>query len=158
MSKDDKTLSRAELELTQKMQLHFPAGEIRPEIITQWNGCSKEVFIGHLKRTFSKGPDVLIKTESPILELISTVIVPATNVPFVAKERFVLNTKSNAPVKISDLGSNFTAWFLSGDGKVEEAPRLSDGQVPQQIEPLILPRFAVANRGSFLFMLYFCHL
>lgn len=65
------------------------------------------------------------QTESPrlktsILEFISTVVVPATTVPFVAKKKFVVNTAENAPVKISHIEDKFRGWFLSGDGKTED--------------------------------------
>jgi len=55
-----------------------------------------------------------------ILELVSTVVIPATIAKFVAKDKFVINTKRNASVKISSLGDNFTGWFLSGDSKIED--------------------------------------
>ncbi len=54
-----------------------------------------------------------------LLELVSTVIVPATSGQFVAKEKFVRGTGHKAKVKISYLGNDFTEWFLSGDGKTE---------------------------------------
>ena len=60
------------------------------------------------------------KPTSSILELVSTVVVNATNSKFVAKERFVLDTSRKAKVKISLFGDNFIKWFLSGDGKTEE--------------------------------------
>lgn len=60
------------------------------------------------------------KPAPSILELVSTVGVAATTSKLVAKEKFVVNTKRNAPVKISYLGDNFTAWFLNGDGKTED--------------------------------------
>ncbi|HEY4508792.1 MAG TPA: hypothetical protein VJC13_00725, partial [Candidatus Paceibacterota bacterium] len=41
------------------------------------------------------------KATPSILELVSTVKVSATTGKFVAKDRFVVNTKRNAPVKIS---------------------------------------------------------
>lgn len=55
-----------------------------------------------------------------ILELVSTVVVAATTSEFIARDRFVVNTKRNAPVKISEVWDNFTAWFLSGTGKIED--------------------------------------
>lgn len=55
-----------------------------------------------------------------ILELVSTVVVSATTSKFVAKDKFVVNTKRNAPVKISAVWDNFTTWFLSGNGKTED--------------------------------------
>lgn len=60
------------------------------------------------------------KTKPSIPELVSTVGVSATTSRFVAKDRFVVNTKRNAPVKISVVWDNFTSWFLSGDGKTED--------------------------------------
>jgi hypothetical protein len=60
------------------------------------------------------------KPTPSILELVSTIVVNATTGKLIAKERFVINTKRNAPVKISYLGDNFKAWFLNGDGKTED--------------------------------------
>lgn len=60
------------------------------------------------------------KPTPSILELVSTVVVPATTSKFIAKDKFVVNTKRNAPVKISVVWDNFTAWFLNGDGKTED--------------------------------------
>ena len=60
------------------------------------------------------------KPTPSILELVSTVAVSATTIKFVAKDRFVVNTKRNAPVKISYLGDNFKACFLNGNGKTED--------------------------------------
>lgn len=52
-----------------------------------------------------------------LLALVGTTTVAATMIPFVAREHFAVNTKRNAPVKISYLGDNFKEWFL---GKTEE--------------------------------------
>ena len=60
------------------------------------------------------------KPTPSILELVSTIVVNATTGKLVAKDRFVINTKRNAPVKISYLGDNFKAWFLNGDSKTED--------------------------------------
>jgi hypothetical protein len=60
------------------------------------------------------------KPRTDLLELVSTIVIPATTGKLVAKEKFVINTKRNASVKISYLGDNFTAWFLNGDGKTED--------------------------------------
>ncbi|MEK7504721.1 MAG: hypothetical protein AAB589_00325 [Patescibacteria group bacterium] len=62
--------------------------------------------------------DTTLNTD--ILEPISTIIIPATTRKFVAGEKFVVNRRSNARVKISCLGSDFTEQFLfSGGGKIE---------------------------------------
>jgi hypothetical protein len=55
-----------------------------------------------------------------LLEFIGTVAVAATTGKFVAREKFVVNTSRETPVKISYVGDNFTAWFLSGVGKTED--------------------------------------
>ncbi len=69
-------------------------------------------------------PPVTVSVEPPKLELllepVGTVTIPATTGKFVAKDRFVINTKRNAPVKISYLGDNFKVWFLNGDSKTED--------------------------------------
>jgi hypothetical protein len=52
----------------------------------------------------------------PLLIPVGTVNIAATMEPFVARTRFVVNTKKDAAVKISCLGDNFKAWFL---GKTE---------------------------------------
>jgi len=55
-----------------------------------------------------------------LLDLVGTVTTSATTSRFVAKDKFVVNTKHNAQVKISYLGDNFKAWFLNGEGKTED--------------------------------------
>jgi hypothetical protein len=47
-------------------------------------------------------------------------VVPATTEQFVVKEKFVVNIEDDVQVKISSLWDNFTVWFLSGDGKIED--------------------------------------
>ena len=63
-------------------------------------------------------------TKSPesnsLLKFVGTVLVPATTGKFVAKDKFMVNTLHDAPVKISKVGDNFTKWFLCGDGKTED--------------------------------------
>ncbi|MEK7586459.1 MAG: hypothetical protein AAB453_01155, partial [Patescibacteria group bacterium] len=55
-----------------------------------------------------------------LLELVGTVAAPATTSKFVAKEKFVVGTNRKAKVKISGTCSNFDAWFLADEGKVED--------------------------------------
>ncbi|MFA6339238.1 MAG: hypothetical protein WCW87_04270 [Candidatus Paceibacterota bacterium] len=61
-----------------------------------------------------------LKPTSSILELVSTVVVPANASKFVAKKKFVRDTGLKAKVKIGHIGGNFTEWFLNGDGKTED--------------------------------------
>lgn len=53
----------------------------------------------------------------PLLIPVGTTSIAATTDTFIARDRFVKNTKKNAPVNISYLSDNFSSWFL---GKTEE--------------------------------------
>ena len=64
----NKALTNGELELTQKIQTHFPRG-ISPELIASWNGCPKELLMARLTDIFSQPPEEA-KTTS-FLRLIS---------------------------------------------------------------------------------------
>lgn len=87
----------------------------------QWEKQFKQFLRKEPCWTEGNGTQVTELEATPsILEFISTIVVPATTTKFLAKEKFVINTKRNAPVKISYLGENFTAWFLNGDGKNED--------------------------------------
>ena len=55
-----------------------------------------------------------------LLDFVGIVTTSATSGQFVAKTKFVVNTKRNAQVSISYLGDNFKAWFLNGNGKTED--------------------------------------
>jgi|CXWL01.1.fsa_nt_gi hypothetical protein len=61
----------------------------------------------------------VVKRRSTLLKLLGTVALLATTVSFVARYKFVVDTSPSAVVKISYIGDNFKAWFLSGDGKIE---------------------------------------
>lgn len=65
-------------------------------------------------------PSPAVEEKSDLLGFVGTVKIPATTGKFIAQEKFVINTKYNAPVKISYLGDNFFEWFLSGDSKTED--------------------------------------
>ncbi len=52
---NDKALSNAALELTQKIQMHFPRN-IAPEVLTTWNGCPVDILTEHLTRVFGVVP------------------------------------------------------------------------------------------------------
>lgn len=105
----NKTLSSAELELTQKMQMHFPKGVLTDEILRQWNGCSANLITDRLLKAFSVAPgiNVIIKPE-PILELIGTVTVPAMNEGTVVKDYIDALRKKR---KVYTWG-DFEKWFF----------------------------------------------
>ncbi|MFA4890334.1 MAG: hypothetical protein WC587_01730 [Candidatus Paceibacterota bacterium] len=116
---DNKTLSNAELELTQKIQMHFPRGIISLDVLKAWNSSKKELITARLIETFGKRPgkNSFEFEKDPILTLIATVKVPARTGRFVAKVHFIVDTGKKAKVKISYLGDNFREHFL---GKTEE--------------------------------------
>lgn len=58
--------------------------------------------------------------ESPLLDFINTITIPATTKSLVAKDKFVINISRKAKAKIGFLGGNFKEWFLSGNGKIED--------------------------------------
>lgn len=63
----------------------------------------------------ARGTHVLTKVAQAVeklLERIGEVTIVATTETFVAAIKFVINKKSDAKVKISDLGTNFKEWFL----------------------------------------------
>jgi len=75
-------------------------------------------------QAYLRGEFVLTKVARAIheflLEFIGKVTIPATTGKFVTKKKFVLGAGPKAKVKISFLGDNFTKWFLSGKGKIED--------------------------------------
>lgn len=89
-----------------------------------WNKLGGEEGVDRFLRNELKivesTPTSVVKANDNLLELVSTVVVPATTTNLVAKEKFVRDTGRKAKVKISYLGDNFTEWFLSGSGKTED--------------------------------------
>ncbi|MEK9174683.1 MAG: hypothetical protein AAB725_01805 [Patescibacteria group bacterium] len=55
----DKALTNAELELTQRMQMHFPRGVIPPKMLAFWNSCPKEVLTQKMVEVCGQVPDEL---------------------------------------------------------------------------------------------------
>lgn len=52
------------------------------------------------------------KVAPKILKLLGTLSLPAIHGKFVARHRFVIDTKENAKVKFSYFGPNFVNWFM----------------------------------------------
>lgn len=59
------------------------------------------------------------QSQNQILEHIGTVIVPALNAKFFAKERFLVSTKRDEKLLIGYIDHRFSEWFLRGFGKTE---------------------------------------
>ncbi|HEY5587388.1 MAG TPA: hypothetical protein VIK86_00370 [Candidatus Paceibacterota bacterium] len=55
---DKKTLNNLELQVTQKIQLHFPRGVISKETLTKWDNCSNDMLSDLLFGFFKSFPDV----------------------------------------------------------------------------------------------------
>ncbi|MEK7609226.1 MAG: hypothetical protein AAB476_01995 [Patescibacteria group bacterium] len=108
---DKALMNRATLELTQKLQMHFPT-DIPPDVLQAWNGSPKEVIQARLAEVFGRMP-----VAQELLQFLGTVTIPATTEPFIAQDEFVEDTSSDAKVKIVFLDSDFKEWFL---GKTEE--------------------------------------
>ncbi len=99
-----------------------PGGEtpINKDVALGWAG-NGEALAKVLREALLPSANPVIEpaqaVQSGLLIPVGTVNIAATTTPFVARDRFVLNTKKDAPVKISYLGGNFKNWFL---GKEEQ--------------------------------------
>lgn len=49
---DKANLSNAELELIQRIQMHFPRGVLSAEVLKQWNGCPAEIITAAVAKVF----------------------------------------------------------------------------------------------------------
>lgn len=105
----DKTFTKAELELTQKMQVHFPWGEYSPEALRMFNGCKAEEITARQKKIFDEW------IAERLLALLYTTHLPAITGDFIVKEKF---TSNNTEVKLSHIGKEFLLYF----GDVVEKP------------------------------------
>ena len=86
------------------------------QLLTNLLGNDAETWGNELRKFLRKEPCWTTSLE-PLLIPIGTVDVVATASPFVARDRFVVNTKQNAPVKIAYLWDDFRVWFTD---KVEQ--------------------------------------
>jgi len=76
-----------------------------------------------IEQVGEKGPDLLLQgrlkieaIKDSLLNFVGTTTTSATTEKFVAKEKFVKDSKE---VKFYGIYSNFTKWFLADDGKIE---------------------------------------
>jgi hypothetical protein len=110
---NDKALSNATLELTQRIQTHFPR-DIDPAVVQFWNGQPKEILTARLLEAFGRIPAECVPQPQPLLIYGGTVAVAARTARFVPKNFF---TTKNNRVRIGYVDPDFTAWF---GGKAEE--------------------------------------
>lgn len=106
-----------------KALCEFTTGPLN-QLIVNLGGQDGSQWEHELKRFLRKEPcwsnNKVAQVIANLLKLVSTVVIPTTTTKFVAKDKFVINTGRNAPVKINFIGDHFTEWFLSGKGKNEE--------------------------------------
>lgn len=115
-----KALSNSALELTQKIQMHFPR-DIDPEVLRFWNGCSKEIITAACVKAFAEIP---VNFKEPSAEIVIPLLdfsgegfsLPAIGEAFEAAKHFIVNTAEDAEVKICGLWGLFEEEFL---GKTE---------------------------------------
>jgi hypothetical protein len=60
----DKTLTNAELELTQRIQLHFPRGKISQDVLSAWCSCYKYDLTRRLTEVFGIMPESVLQSKS----------------------------------------------------------------------------------------------
>lgn len=119
----DKALSNAELELTQKIQMHFPRGVISPEVLGKWNGCSKEALTVRLTEAFSQFSESIVETVL-LFEHITTLNFPGLPA-FNTDSFFTTDTPEDAKVKFTYVGENFANWFGGTEVMATPACKLS---------------------------------
>jgi hypothetical protein len=85
-------------------------GELSEDVADGWH-TNRASMKKALREAFVPSP-AAIPASQPLLIHVGTVSIAATTIPFVAKNRFVVNTASDAAVKISYLGDNFKNWFF----------------------------------------------
>jgi hypothetical protein len=73
----------------------------------------------HLKIEAAKVAET--KDAPKLLRQLGSVVIHATAEKFSPKVSFIKDTSKKAKAKISRIGDNFEAWFLTGEGTVEEA-------------------------------------
>ena len=75
MTKSDKALNSATLELTQKLQMHFPR-DIAPDVLKEWNGYSTDLLTECLAGVFGKMPTEQAPAVEPIIDCAADPFVP----------------------------------------------------------------------------------
>jgi hypothetical protein len=116
IGKDSAKLAGLQIDLLQKLR----NGQITLDQLEWFLGLTKDKRDGFIRTPKALTKPRHVSQSSDLLELVSIVMISATTSKFVAKDKFVVNTKRNAKVLISAVWDNFTNWFLSGDGKIED--------------------------------------
>ncbi len=93
--------------------------DIAPDIAEGWrnNGQALAKALRKALLPLGESEPASVPQPTPLLIPAGTTVIPATMIPFAAKDGFVVNTQRNAPVKIGLISDDFQAWFLA---KVEQ--------------------------------------
>lgn len=118
------SLTSTELEVTQKMQTHFPRG-LSAETLGAINSCPVENLAAALVEMVEKLANRAQSTLTKILELVTPVKVTAVK-KFVAAERFKAGETVDGVKYSSSFGDNFNKHFLL---KIEEDVQAADLRV-----------------------------
>jgi len=142
MKTSDKALSNGELELTQRIQMHFPRGSISAKTLHEWNSCSADVLTAWLKKSFSVIPTSTVQAKNSILTHVTTIDFPG--MPAFNTDDFF--TTKNNKVKFSSIGDNFTNWFGGMEVEATEASKLSlDRPLKSSYDPGIIKEIGEEN-------------
>lgn len=87
--------------------------DLPEELAKFWNGKTEELHKELVRMLYN----VSSRKDTEWLKFVGTIAIPATKVPFIAKEKFVIDTSPNGLVKIDFFGNLFKRWFLN---KVEK--------------------------------------
>ena len=71
--------------------------------------------VGEAAKAFLQGSFEIVRIK--IVDVIGTATTSTTADKFVAKDKFITDSKG---IKFKGISGNFTKWFLGGDGKIEE--------------------------------------
>ena len=97
---DKANLTNAELELTQRIQMHFPRGVLSSEVLKKWNSCPTYIITRACKKAFAEFTE-----NQQILEVLGTVNVPTTEDFVVRSYIRDMETRSNRIIDI------FVIWI-----------------------------------------------
>lgn len=122
---DKTSMTRAELELTQRIQLHFPDG-IPPYVIHAWNTCKKDILAARLKEFFLSSSFHALLEEKVVTSIFTD------EESFDASRHFILNT-SGSDVKISSLNEKFVELFIGKVEKTKKRTKLRCYQMKQSL-------------------------
>ncbi len=113
---DKANLTNAELELTQRIQMHFPRGVLSSEVLKKWNSCPTYIITRACKKAFAEFTE-----NQQILEVLGTVNVPTTEDFVVRSYIRDMETRSN---RIIDIEDKFKEWFFDQTAGINQESKI----------------------------------